>query len=397
MNAFSRLGCRLFQGVMRLASRFLLIPSPLVLEDPAALSALLKEKGFSRLLLVTDKGCASLPSFHRFETFLRESFDVMVYDGAIPNPDFACVEAGAKAYHEHQAEALLAFGGGSPMDAAKAIGVQIAYPSSSLLSFKGLLKVHRDIPFLACVPTTVGTGSEATIAAVVVDEKNKDKFAIESPRLVPDVALLSPTFVLGLPPRLIASTGLDALTHALESIVGRSSTKKSKADALSAISRIFTFLPRLYTNPMDEEAAREMQKAAFEAGESFTRAYVGYVHALAHALGGEKGIPHGYANAVLLPHVLRAYGKSAVKPLSLVAKTLEMPGSTKEELAESFLVALEKLERDLAIPERFEFGLSEEEISHLAKHAAKEANPLYPVPKLFDEKELSILLKGALA
>ncbi len=397
MNPFARLGCRLFQAGMRLASRFLKIPSPAVIHEPAELSSLLKGKGVERLLLVTDKGCAALPAFERFRVFLSESFDVKVYDGAIPNPDFACVGKGVEAYKSHRAEALVAFGGGSAMDAAKAMGVQIAYPSKSLLAFKGLLKVHRDLPFLACVPTTVGTGSEATIAAVVVDEKNKDKFAIESPRLVPDVALLFPSFVLGLPKPLIASTGLDALTHALESIVGKSSTKKSKADALLAITRIFHSLPRLYDDPMDAEAAKDMQIAAFEAGESFTRAYVGYVHALAHALGGEKGVPHGYANAILLLPVLRSYGRAASKPLALVATHLGLPGETEEERASSFLLRLEALEKELGIPERFAFALSEEELARLSKHAAKEANPLYPVPRLFDEKELAAILKGTTA
>lgn len=260
---------------------------------------------------------------------------------------------------------------------------------------KGNLKVFKKIPPLYAIPTTSGTGSEVTLAAVITDPKNQEKYPINDPNLIPKYVIFDPELTVNLPKETTATTGMDALTHAIEAYIGKSNTKQTKKDAIEAVKLIFDYLLRAYNDGTDIEARAKMQHGAYLAGRAFTRAYVGYVHAIAHALGGFYGVPHGLANSVLLPKVLKKYGKSAYKKLSELADAVGLDGNTREEKANNFIKAIEELNAKMNIPTKLcgKWTIKDEDIDGMAKHAYKEANPLYPVPKIFGHKELIELIK----
>ena len=246
---------------------------------------------------------------------------------------------------------------------------------------EGILKVNRRLPLLFAIPTTAGTGSETTLAAVIVDSATRHKYPINSFPLIPRYAVLDPRVTLTLPPFLTATTGMDALTHAVEAYIGRSTTSGTRSDAIKAVQLIFANIRIAYENGNDLKARRNMLYASYLAGCAFTKSYVGYVHAVAHSLGGKYNVPHGLANAVLLPHVLRAYGDSATKKLTELAHAVSL------ETAEDFICAIEEMQKDLNIPATIP-EIQAEDIPALAAYADKEGNPLYPVPKLMNAKEL---------
>ena len=326
-----------------------------------------------------------------------EGMKVVTYSDIVPNPTVESVEKASDKYVAFLCDCLIAIGGGSTIDTAKAVAIKVAYPNKKLSDFKGVLKVHRKLPPLIAIPTTAGTGSEVTLATVVVDSKKKDKFAIEDPKLIPSTAVFYPKLLSELPPSLIASTGMDAFTHAIESYIGKSNVKQTKEDALKAMVLIHRYLLKFQSESKNEAYALDMLEASYLAGRAFTRAYVGYVHALAHALGGEYNVGHGYANAILLPYVLRAYGKSIETKLAEISDCLELvPKSYKKaEKARNFLAYLDNLLLKLGLPDSFDGLIKEEDVSKLAIHAAKEGNPLYPVPKEMGARELAEILRKA--
>ena len=275
------------------------------------------------------------------------------------------------------------------MDCAKAVGACIARPHTSLAKMKGILKVRRHLPLLIAIPTTAGTGSETTLAAVITDAETRHKYAINDFPLIPKYAVLDPKVTRSLPPFITATTGMDALTHAVEAYIGNSTTPGTRKDALMAVALIFRNLDDAYEDGSNLEARANMLKASYYAGCAFTKSYVGYVHAVAHSLGGEYNVPHGLANAILLPFVLEAYGPAVHQKLSelAVAAGLSDENTPKEESAGRFIDAIK------AMKKRFKLGdtvsaIRKEDIPKLAHYADKEANPLYPVPVLMNAKEL---------
>ena len=259
----------------------------------------------------------------------------------------------------------------------------------TLSQMRGVLKVRRKLPPLIAVPTTAGTGSECTLAAVITDPKAHTKYAINDFPLIPRYALLDARMTMTMPPFLTATTGLDALTHAVEAYIGRSTTRDTRQAALSAIQLIFANLPQAVANGNDSTARKNMAHAAYLAGLAFTKSYVGYVHALAHALGGMYGVAHGFANAVLLPVVLRGYGSAVEKKLKdcAIAANIADTTTSPHEAAQRFIEAIEAMNRlfhiDTQIPQ-----IRSEDLPYLCAHAAREANPLYPVPVLYSAAEL---------
>lgn len=398
MNFFKKAYCRAYQKTIFLAQSLLRFPIPETIEGSGAVSLIpgkLKKEGKKRPLILVGPVMAKSEALSKLkESLLKEGIPYALFAEVEPNSPFPCIEKAYSLYSSSSCDCLIAFGGGSTMDAAKALGAKAARPKKSLDRFKGVLKVGRKIPYLIAVPTTAGTGSEATVAAVVMNPKNHDKFAINDPHLIPSLAVLDSDLLATLPPKLIASTGMDALTHALESYLGRARTSLTKRTALEAMELIRDNLCLFYEKPSEPSRRQAMQKAAFLAGVSFTRGYVGYVHALAHALGGLYGVPHGYANAVLLPHVLRAYGKKGEKKLAKAASFLSLASesASTQEKALSLIAWVEGLNEKMGIPKRFEGVIKEEDLDNLAKHADKEANPLYPVPKEMGADELKEIL-----
>ena len=344
----------------------------------------------THVLIITDGGIMKLGLTRRLEKALKEAgIPYTIYDKTVANPTTVNVREALELYHKEGCDAIIGFGGGSSMDCAKAVGACAVKPNQSLAQMKGILKVHKKLPLLMAVPTTAGTGSETTLAAVITDADTRYKYAINDFPLIPRYAVLDPKVTLSLPPFITATTGMDALTHAVEAYIGNSTTIDTRRDALKAIKLIFENIDIAYEQGDNIQARRNMLHASFYAGCAFTKSYVGYVHAVAHSLGGQYNVPHGLANAILLPLVLREYGSCIDKKLHrlAIAAGLADKNTPDHEAAELFIRAIEEMKERLGIVNIVK-EIQETDILKLAHYADKEANPLYPVPKLMDASEL---------
>lgn len=392
---------RLYQKVFKVAMVFMDWSSPELLEGAGSilkLPALIKSKGLKKVLVVTDKGLMSLnlldPLFKKLE---EEGIDYVVYDGVQPNPTIPNIEDCKKVYEDNACQGIIAFGGGSPMDCAKAAGARIVRPNKTVRSMRGQLKVRKQLPPFFAVPTTAGTGSETTVAAVVSDPETHEKNAINDTCLRPKYAVLDPELTVGLPPHITSTTGMDALTHAVEAYIGKSNTKDTIREAEEATKLIFDNIETAYNDGKNIEARGNMLKGSFLAGRAFTHAYVGYVHAIAHNLGGLYGTPHGLANAVILPYVLDYYGDAAYPQLAKLADIVGIgKGLSTADKGKAFIEAIRTLNRNMNIPEKFDF-IKEEDLPLLVKRALKEGNPLYPVPKIMDAKDCEAVIRSFMA
>ncbi len=374
---------------------FIKFPKQELLEGNGSLLKLptfLRGKGYKKPFLAVSNSVSKTEYYQQFLTILKENgLEIIEFKEIKQNPEFDVIEKAAKVAKDNEVDSIISLGGGSVIDTAKAVGALLANKNKNLPDFKGLLKVHKRYPMLVAIPTTAGSGSEATIASVITNPKNKDKFAINSPKILPQVVVLDDELLRSLPKRIIANTGMDALTHALEAYLGNALTTETKENAIEAILLINKSLLAFYADPNNDIARRDMLKASYLAGKAFTRSYVGYVHAIAHSLGGEYNLPHGYANALILPHILRKYGEKASKKLLYLANLIKL--NTDESNKDAFIVYVESLNEKMGIPKTFDNVIKDEDIPFLSKHAVKEANPLYPVPKELNEKELSEVIK----
>ncbi len=390
MNIITRTGCRIFQLAFRAALPILPYREPKVFNSVKEIPALLNSLEVQSVLLVTDKYLRNAKITAPLEMLLKEAkINCVVYDDTCANPTIDNVEAARAMYIGNNCRCLIAFGGGSSIDCAKAVGARIARPNKSISQLKGILKVIKKTPPLIAIPTTAGTGSEVTLAAVITDAATHHKCPMNDFPLIPSYAVHDPEVTFTLPPSLTATTGMDALTHAVEAYIGRSTTKETRRMALEATTLIFNNIEKAYNNGTDRAARANMLRAAYLAGNAFSQSYVGYIHAVAHSLGGQYNIPHGLANSVLMPIVLDEYGKSAYKKLHKLgmAAGVATDKQSHEEGAKAFISAIRKLNSNMNIPETLK-GIEAKDIPAMAKHAAREANPLYPVPKLMDRKEL---------
>ena len=346
MNIFKKLYCRVFQTGFKIALPLLPYRTPKQLRSVTDIPEVLKSKKIDSVLLVTDGGIMSLGLTKPLEECLSANgIRCAVYDKTVPNPTTANVDEALQIYRDNACGALIGFGGGSSMDCAKAVGILVAKPGKTLADVKGILKVHKKLPLLIAVPSTAGTGSETTLAAVIVDSETRHKYAINDFPLIPRYAVLDPKVTLSLPPRITSTTGMDALTHAVEAYIGRSTTAGTRKDACTAVALIFENLDKAVFEGTDVTARRNMLKASFYAGCAFTKSYVGYVHAVAHSLGGEYNSPHGQANAILLPVVLEAYGDviyGKLKRLAIEAK-LATEETDSETAAKAFIAAIKDM------------------------------------------------------
>ena len=353
----------------------------------------LKEAGAKKVLIVSDEGVIKCGLIDGLTSSLDQAnIAYSVYGKTMPNPTIAAVEEARKQYMDEGCQAIIAVGGGSPMDLAKAVGARIARPKKSIKSMAGILHVHKKLPLLIAIPTTAGTGSETTIAAVITDGETHRKFAINDFPLIPRYAVLDYKLTLGLPKRVTAFTGMDALTHAVEAFIGRSTTKDTRKNAIEAVKLIHENLKTCYDDPTNATARRNMLYAAHYAGIAFTKSYVGYVHAVAHSLSGKYGLPHGLTCSVLLPVVLESYGKAAHKKLAILAREIGIAdkSDSKAVAASKFIEWVYSMNEYFEFPRGFE-EIQDEDIDQMSKYAAKEGNPLYPVPKLFSRKQLKQL------
>jgi len=390
MNIFAKIYCRVFQTAFRMALPVLPYREPEIIRSCAESGKVAKKEKISSVLIVTDKGIVKNGLVGPVEAALQaSSVSYYIYSDTQPNPTVQNVEDALQAYKANHCDALIAIGGGSSMDCAKAVGARVVYPKRTVNQLGGKLKVWRKLPTLIAIPTTAGTGSETTLAAMITDSKTHHKYAIMSFPLIPKYAVLDASLTYSLPPHLTSTTGVDALTHAVEAYIGRSTSKETRRLSLEATKLVFENVEEAYKDGNNHTARENMLHAAYKAGIAFSKSYVGYIHAVAHSLGGKYGTPHGLANAVVMPYVLESYGKSVYKKLHRLGIAAGV--ATEEDApmtgAIKFINAVKALNAGMNIPEKLS-GIQKEDIPSLAKHAAKEANPLYPVPKLMTVKDL---------
>ena len=390
MNILKKFYCRAFQICFRVALPILPYREPKLLKNYNDLVDTLKSNGKQSVLFVTDKSIRTLGLTKNLEDVISNSgLHLTVYDGTVANPTTNNVDEALALYKKNNCDCIIAFGGGSAMDCAKATGARVARPNKSLGKMKGVLKVGKKIPLLIAIPTTAGTGSETTLASVITDSETRHKYAINDFNLIPNYALLDAGLTVGLPKFITATTGMDALTHAVEAYIGRNTTKQTRENALTAIKLIFENLEIAYNDGKNISARENMLKASYLAGLAFTKSYVGYVHAIAHSLGGKYNVPHGFANAVILPYALKKFGKSIYKKLWKIAVYTGLCNkeTSIETATEIFIQKIETMNKNMQIGTKID-EIKDEDISSLAQTAEREANPLYPVPVLWTAKQL---------
>lgn len=391
MNRLKKVYCRVFQTALKISIPFLPYRKPAIIGSVKEIPYILDENIIESVLIVTDSSIMRLGLLERLESALHKAgIEYHIYDKTVANPTTDNVAEALGMYRRNKCQSIIGFGGGSSMDCAKAVGARIARPKTKLSKMEGILKVRKKLPLLIAVPTTAGTGSETTIAAVITDSKTRHKYAINDFPLIPRYAVLDPKITMSLPPFVTATTGMDALTHAVEAYIGNSTTRETRKDALLAVKLIFRNLDKVYEDGGNLEARRKMLNAAYFAGCAFTKSYVGYVHAIAHSLGGKYNVAHGFANAVILPIVLEKYGSTINRKLHklAIAAGIADRSMPSDEAAALFIEEIKNMQKRFGIGTKIP-ELREKDIKKLSSYANKEANPLYPVPVLMNTKELS--------
>lgn len=386
--------------VMRAAgvlTRLLPISQPTMLVGPGASSRLgqaINDFGHRKVLIVTDAVITRLGlTAPLIQALSAGGTRFVVFDAITADAPVEQIEQGMAFLNAEGCDAIVAFGGGSAMDAAKTMALAVAnhkHPRELVGYFKGW---RAPLPLYA-VPTTAGTGSEVTVAAVVSDPAQHRKLVITDTRLVPRMAALDPSLMVGLPPDITAATGMDALTHAIEAYIGHWGTDFSDRMALSAVGMIYEALPVAHGNGQDLAAREKMALAANYAGQAFTRANVGYVHAIAHQLGGLYHTPHGLANAIMLPHVLRFLCPAITAKLAVLALRAKVGKKSDSEalLAQKFMASIDAMNTRLGIPATLD-ALREKDIGALARAACREADVNYPVPLYMSQAECEAVIR----
>lgn len=386
---------RLYQSAFGLGIRILPGKGPQVVSGAHALNRIneiLEKEGKLHPMIVTGPRIVKSEFFVNACGTLKE---YSLFSDVRPDPDTKTVEKIAAMYTQERCDCFVAIGGGSNMDAAKAASARIARRDRTLQEMGGTLKVRRKTPLFLAVPTTAGTGSECTVAAVVTDPETHHKYSINDFVLCPDYAILDPVLTVSLPPFLTATTGMDALTHAVEAYLNRPyHRRETPGQCREAVRAIFHYLPEAFKKPDNLKARQEMLFASFKAGLAFTTACVGNVHAAAHTIGGLYHVPHGLANAVLLPIVLEDYGKKVERPLADLARFAHIAAGTDSECAAAFIQKIRDMNRTFGIPDHIE-KISEDDLDQMASWAVQEANPLYPVPVIYDREHFKRILRRA--
>ena len=381
---------------MKVANYFMGYRMPEYIEGPGSIRRLpefMREKGARKVLVVTDANLLKLGLLDKMLESLREAgFAYSVFSDIAVNPTSDDVEAGFKVYLANDCQCIVAFGGGAPMDCAKAIAAKAVHPKKTVAQLQGILKVHHAIPLFFAIPTTSGTGSETTVAAVITDSATHHKASINDPSILPKYAILDPELTMGLPPFVTATTGMDALCHAVEAYTNHTyNTPLEDHLAKEAVQLIHENLLKAYHDGGDLTARQNMQRAAFFAGRAFTRGCVGYVHATGHTLGGLYGVPHGLAMSIILPHVLRQFGPAVHEKLADLADVCGIGGANAAEKAENFIRWIEDMKREMEIPVGADM-IRDEDVEQIITWALAEANPLYPVPVVWGREDFRRLI-----
>jgi alcohol dehydrogenase class IV len=353
--------------------------------------------GVDKVLIVTDEMLPKLGLLDTTQKKLEElGIEYVLFDKVVPDPGYQIVEDGVAMGVKSGCNAVLGFGGGSSLDASKVIAARMTNddPISKMV---GVLKVKKAPVPIYAVPTTAGTGSETTIAAVVSDPDSNQKTPVIDPKLVPVAAALDSELMTGLPPHITAATGMDALTHAVESYISKHATPDTDVYSLAAVKMIMKHLPVAYEDGGNLAAREGMALASFYAGAAFTKANLGYVHAIAHQFGAFYHTPHGLANAIVLPKVLDYSLPAARSRLAELAVATGLGHQTEDDaaLAEKFVASVKDLNEKIGIPVTLD-KLKKEDIPAIVKGALKEAHYLYPVPRYMDSKQCTQMVSGML-
>jgi alcohol dehydrogenase len=397
LEQFKFFGSKVLMQGMRLASIVVPIRDPKLMvgaDSSALLGDVIAEHALKKVLIVTSAGIVKRGQLSGLiSTLEKNSISSVIYNDILPDPVFSNVTQGLDLYRKEGCDSIVAFGGGSSMDAAKIMAIAAANdcaPEKLVGFFKGWKK---PVPFFA-VPTTAGTGSESTIASVVSDDDTHEKFFVVDSRTIPLAVTLDPVLMLSVPPALTAATGMDALTHAIEAYIGTIATSETDKKALEAVLLIFENLPKAFTDGSDLAAREGMSLASYKAGQAFTKASLGYVHAISHQLGAHYGLAHGLGNAIVLPYVLEFSKVAARHKLSKLALALNLGSHDDSEavLAEKMVDAVSKLNTQLDIPKQA-VDLKESDILTIAKKAQKEALLNYPAPRHMTILECQKLLR----
>ena len=392
---------KIFQFLLKWSTKLLTFRTPELFSGPGSSLQLCdhiaKRTGVKNLLIVTDGMLVKLGLLKPMQDRLTElGVRYVVYDGVLPNPTIDQIETGLAMLKREGCTAILAIGGGSSIDAAKVIAARARNPHK-IVHMAGLMRVFFKPMPLYAVPTTAGTGSEVTIAAVVSDPSTTRKFAIMDPKLVPIGAALDGALMTGLPAHITAATGMDALTHAVEAYISRNHTPMTDAEALDATRLIMQNLPTAVTDGGNIEARQNMAVASFKAGVAFTTAGVGYVHAIAHNFGAYYHMPHGLANAVVLPRVLDFSKPECIPRLAKLAEVsgLKHGGESETQLADAFIAHVRKLNADFGIPTQVE-KLKASDIPAITGKALSEAHWTYAVPRYMDNSDCQAFIRQML-
>ena len=356
-----------------------------------------KMLGFDKVLLVTDEFLGGSGILDGIKAKLEETgVEFVVFDGVLPDPAFDQVQAGEAMLRKENCQAVIAVGGGSVLDAGKMIAMLHTNPWP-LEKFDGVQKCKKPSLPLFAVPTTAGTGSEITLAAVITDPVAHRKVPVADTKLIPSYVALDPEIMKGMPPAITAATGMDALTHAVESYLSKASTESTEMQARTAVRLIFQYLVRAFQDGSDMEAREAMALGSFYAGAAFSRTSVGYVHGIAHQLGRVCGTPHGNANAMVLPEVLAAYGDCVHPRLADLARLVGLgsAGDNEAQLAAQFVNAIKDMRQTMELPLKPK-DLKPTDIPGIIDEALSEAVGLYPVPRYMSPDEIRLIVNGLL-
>lgn len=382
-------------------SKVVPFPKPTMFSGPGSslkLCEAIAHMGMKKILIVTDAMLIKLGLLDKIQAELKnQNIEFIIYDGIQPDPTIDQIEAGLKVLKDNQCQAILAVGGGSSIDAAKVIAAR-ATNDKPISKMEGLFKVYKAILPLYAIPTTAGTGSEVTVAAVVSDPVAQKKSPIMDPKLVPAMAALDGELMTGLPPAITAATGMDALTHAVEAYISKNAVTETDTYAIAATKLIMQNLPTAFKTGDNLEARQNMAMASYYAAVAFTRAGVGYVHAIAHNFGAYYHTPHGLANAIILPYVLEFSKDQCADRLADLAEAagLKQDGDTDKVLADKFIARIREMNKEFGIPEKHD-KLKWGDIPDIADAALKEAHSTYAVPKYMEKRECQQFIAQMLA
>lgn len=352
--------------------------------------------GYQKVLIVTDAVLAKLGVIDNAKTYLSDhGIECIIYDGVTPDPTFSVINQGLIQSKQSGCQAVLAIGGGSVIDAAKMIATAQGNDCNPK-KLVGLFKARKPALPLYAIPSTAGTGSEATIGAVVSDDKTHQKSIAVDPKMVPIAAAIDANIMKGMPPHVTADTGIDVLTHAIEAWVSNVHDEDADYYAACAIGDVFEYLPRAYAQGDDLEAREKMGVAAHYAGIALNKTGLGYVHAIAHQLGAYYGIPHGRANAIVLPHVLKFNAEVSEQRIAKLAKRTGQVDDyqlSNNVISGQFIKQIEDLIKqvgiDLVIPD-----MLPEDFHQMATAVAKEVSDTYAVPKYMTFDDIKQILRA---